>query len=167
MTPLLEARRWTRMGGHDPVELDRSGRGCEGWQREDPRRLGWIRDRVRGGDQGGGEPQRQHLAFLVGDRCEPLGGGGHVQGLVGAAGGVVAGHPLIQGGLHVLDAVEGPVVGEQIPAQGLMEPLHLAGGGGRGGLGETVHDAVVPADPIEQHLAAPPEPGGELLAVVG
>ena len=37
---------------------------------------------------------------------------------------------------------------------------------GARGLGEAVHDAVVPADPIEEHLAAPPEPGGELFAVV-
>jgi hypothetical protein len=47
-----------------------------------------------------------------------------------------------------------------------MEALDLAGGGRGGGLGEAVHDAVVPADPIKQHLATAPEPGRELFAVV-
>jgi hypothetical protein len=48
----------------------------------------------------------------------------------GAAGVVVVGHPPIEGGLHVLDRGERLVVGEQVPAQGLMEPLDLPRGGG-------------------------------------
>jgi len=35
------------------------------------------------------------------------------------------------------------------------------------GLGQPVSDAVVAADPVEQHLPALAEPVGELLAVVG
>jgi hypothetical protein len=68
--------------------------------------------------------------------------------------------------MHGLEVGEGLVVSEQVPAQGLVEPFHLAGGRGRGGSGEAMHDAVVPADPIEEHLTTPPEPGGELFAIV-
>ena len=49
-----------------------------------------------------------------------------------------------------------------------MEPLDLARGGRRPRRGQQVLDAVLPADPIEQHLTgAGPEPAGEHLAVVG
>ena len=83
-----------------------------------------------------------------------------------AAGVVVAGHPPIQASLDVLDRVERLLVGEEVPAQGLVEPLDLARSRRRSRLGQPVDDAVVPADPIEQHLPAPPEPGSELLAIV-
>ena len=46
-------------------------------------------------------------------------------------------------------------VGSWFPAQGLVEAFHLAGGGRGRGLGEPVHDAVLPADPVEHHLEAP------------
>jgi hypothetical protein len=41
--------------------------------------------------------------------------------------------------------------------------LDLARGGRGGGLGQAVHDPVVPADPIEQHFAIPTEPGVNCL----
>ena len=72
----------------------------------------------------------------------------------------------VQGGLHDLEVGEGLVVGEPVPAQGLMEPLHLPCGGGCGGLGEAMHDAVVPVDPIEEHLATPAGTSRELFAIV-
>jgi hypothetical protein len=70
----------------------------------------------------------------------------------------------VQGGLDVLDALERGVVIEQVPGLRLVGTFDLPDGRA-GGLGEAVHDPVVPADPIEEHLATPPEPGGELLAV--
>ena len=49
-----------------------------------------------------------------------------------------------------------------------MEPLDLAGRGRRPWRGEQVPDAVLPTDPIEEHLTVPAtEPAGEHLAVVG
>ena len=49
-----------------------------------------------------------------------------------------------------------------------MEPLDLAGRGRRPGRGEQVLDAVLPTDPVEQHLhRRVVEPAGEHLAVVG
>jgi hypothetical protein len=50
-----------------------------------------------------------------------------------------------------------------VSAQGLVETLDLARGGRGGGLGQAVHDPVVPADPIEQHFAIPTEPGVNCL----
>ena len=47
-----------------------------------------------------------------------------------------------------------------------MEPLDLPRRGRRPRLGQPVDDAVVPADPVEQHLPALAEPVGELLAIV-
>ena len=46
---------------------------------------------------------------------------------------------------------------------------HLPGRGRRPDAGESVRDAVLPADPVEQHLGrrpGPAEPAGELLAIV-
>lgn len=60
--------------------------------------------RAGGGDQSGGESQRQRFAFDLGDRDEALRGRGHVQRLMRAAGVVVIGHPTVQGRLHVLEA---------------------------------------------------------------
>jgi hypothetical protein len=50
-----------------------------------------------------------------------------------------------------------------------MEPLDLAGRGRGPGLGQPVGDAVVPADPVEQHFtrAGSTEAPGELFPVVG
>ena len=66
-------------------------------------------------------------------------------------------------------SANGPAAIEQFAAQGLVPPLHLPGGGRRVRLGEPGGDAVLPADPLEQHLgrAGLGEPAGELLAVVG
>jgi hypothetical protein len=41
---------------------------------------------------------------------------------------------------------------KQFPAQGLMPPLDLPRRGRRPGPGEPLGDAVLPADPLEQHL---------------
>jgi hypothetical protein len=48
-----------------------------------------------------------------------------------------------------------------------VKALDLAGRGRRAGLCEPVRDPVAPADLVEQHLAAPAEAIGELLAIVG
>jgi len=49
-----------------------------------------------------------------------------------------------------------------------VEPLDLAGRGGRSGGGGAMRDAVLAADPVEQHLdRLGAEPPGEALAVVG
>ena len=71
--------------------------------------------------------------------------------------------------LHGLQVGPGLDLVEQFPLQRLVEPLHLPGRGRRPGLGVARHGAVLPADPLEQHLhrIRPGEPAGELLAVVG
>ena len=80
---------------------------------------------------------------------------------------VVVLDPHVQFGLGVLDRVEHPP-GEELAAQRLVEPLDLARRRRRPRRGQQVLDAVLPADPIEQHLTGPgPEPAGEHLAVVG
>jgi hypothetical protein len=58
---------------------------------------------------------------------------------------------------------------EQLPPQGLVEPLHLPGGGRRADLGQAVGDPVVPQDALEQHLhpAWRGEAAGELDPIVG
>jgi hypothetical protein len=68
--------------------------------------------------------------------------------------------------LELGDGGEPTVVGHELPAQGLVEPLHFPRRGRRGRGGEAVHDPVVSTYPIEQHLPAVAEAGGELLAIV-
>jgi hypothetical protein len=81
--------------------------------------------------------------------------------------GVVVAHPRVQLGLGLLQAGEGPV-GQELLSQALVEPLDLAGGGGRSDSGVAVGDPVLPADPIERDLGGVgTEPGSEHLAVIG
>jgi hypothetical protein len=69
--------------------------------------------------------------------------------------------------LRVGDRAERLAV-EELGAQRAMEPLDLARRGRRPRRGEDVADAVLSADPIEQHFTrAGTEPAGEHLAVVG
>jgi hypothetical protein len=63
--------------------------------------------------------------------------------------------------------VEGFGVVEELAAQAAVEAFYLSGGGRGGGLGESVGDGVVAADPVEEHFPALAEPVGELLAIVG
>jgi hypothetical protein len=64
-------------GGHHPVELDRSRR--HQWQPRQRIRLrfglslGFAGSRGGDGHQGGREPQRQRLPFLLGEGGEPVG----------------------------------------------------------------------------------------------
>ena len=127
---------------------------------------------ISGGDgrrrlpgQLGGYPQADRV---TGGRGEPGGGEGHGQGLVRPRGVVVLA-PGVHRGLGVLDAGERAVDVEQLQLQCLVQPLDLPGRRRRAGLGQPLGDAVLPADPLEQHLsrAGPAEPAGELLAVVG
>lgn len=57
---------------------------------------------------------------------------------------------------------------QQLAAQRAMPPLHLLGRGRRVRAGQLCGDAVLAADPLEQHLGRPRfrEPAGELLAIV-
>jgi hypothetical protein len=59
------------------------------------------------------------------------------------------------------------VVVEQLATQRLVKALDLPRRRGAGRLGQPLGDGVVAADPVEQHLSAAAEAGGELLAVVG
>ena len=70
-------------------------------------------------------------------------------------------------GLGVLDALEGLVLVQQLQLQGLVQALDLARGRGRAGPGQPLGDAVLAADPLEQHLgrAGLAEPAGEHHAV--
>ncbi len=96
---------------------------------------------------------------------EAIGGESHVEGLVRPVGVVVVAE-RVDRGLGGVDVGPNGDVVKQFSAQGLVEAFHLARGRGSGGLGEAVDDAVLPADPVEHHLATVAEPGGELLAVV-
>jgi len=80
---------------------------------------------------------------------------------------VVVLHPSIQDLLGDLGAGQRRQGGQQLLAQGLVEPLDLAGGGRGPDPGEAVGDAVLPQDPLEQHLgrAGLAEPACELGAV--
>jgi hypothetical protein len=79
---------------------------------------------------------------------------------------VVVGHPGVDRGLGLIEIGEDLAV-EKLAAQRLVEPLDLARRRRRPRRGEQVLDAVLPADPIEEHLAGSrPEPAGEDLAVV-
>ena len=73
----------------------------------------------------------------------------------------------VQLGLRRGQVREDPV-GAELGAHRPVEPLDLPGRGRRPGLGQQVLDAVLPADPVEEHLhRRPVEPAGEHLAVVG
>ena len=82
---------------------------------------------------------------------------------------VVVLHPGIQDLLGDLGAGQRRQGGHQLLAQGLVEPLDLAGGGRGPDPGQPVGDAVLPQDPLEQHLgrAGLAKPAGELLTVIG
>jgi hypothetical protein len=64
--------------------------------------------------------------------------------------------------------LEGSVRIEQFELDALVPPFDFAGGGGRSGFSQSLGDAVVLADPLEEHLgwARSPEATGELFAVV-
>src|SRR3546814_20935162 len=80
---------------------------------------------------------------------------------------VVGLDPHIQRGLSLLDRREGDLA-EVLAAQGLVEPLDLACRGRRVRRSEEMADAVLVADPIEQHRAwALPAPAGDDLTVFG
>ncbi len=81
-------------------------------------------------------------------------------------GSVVLLHPRIQRRLECGQVLKRASVIQQLAAHALMETLHLARRRRRARLRQPMHDGVVPADPIEQHLTAMAEPRGELLAVV-
>ena len=99
---------------------------------------------------------------------EQAGGRGHAQRLV-RPGVVIGVHPGGDRGLRRGQVGERPGHVEQLAAQRLVPPFHLPGRGRRVRLGELGGDAVLAADPLEQHLgrAGLGEPAGELLAVVG
>ncbi len=125
------------------------------WPAEGRRRLGraglgWLGD----------------LHACLGGEGEPVGRRPVADALVGP-GGVVVRHPGVQGGLGLLDRVEGVQL-EELAAHGLVQPLDLAGGGRRVRRRQQMADAVVVADPVKQHRPGPwAEPGGEYFAVVG
>lgn len=79
---------------------------------------------------------------------------------------VVVLDPHIQLGLRIGDVGEHLAVHE-LDAHRLVPALDLAGRGRRPRPGEDVLDAVLPADPVKQHLTSPrAEAAGEHLAVV-
>src|SRR5204862_5080287 len=92
--------------------------------------------------------------------------GGHVQRLVRPVM-VVFMPPPVHRGLRFFYRGERPGVGPEVGLRGLVPALDLADGGRRVRLGEQLADAVLAADPLEQHLgrAGLAEPAGELLAV--
>lgn len=63
--------------------------------------------------------------------------------------GVVVDHPGVQRGLGRFQRRE-HAVGEELAAYGLVEPLDLAGGGGRMRRGQQVTDAVIVTDAVER-----------------
>jgi hypothetical protein len=80
---------------------------------------------------------------------------------------VVALHPGVEGLLRLFQAGERPRWLEQLPPQGLVEPLHLAGGGG---LRTAVSRWVMPFSRQMRSNSTSAgrgsgEPAGELLAV--
>ena len=77
--------------------------------------------------------------------------------------------PGVQRGLQHLERLERAVHVQQLELQRLVQPLDLARGGRRPGLGQPLGDAVLPADPLEQHLgrAGLDEPAGKHRAVIG
>ena len=91
------------------------------------------------------------LAWAALAGAEPRCWDGHGQRLMGPLV-VVDLHPGIDRLLGLLQAGERPLGLEQLPPQGLVEPLHLPGGGWRADLGQAVTDPVVPQELFEQHL---------------
>jgi hypothetical protein len=83
--------------------------------------------------------------------------------------GVVVLPPGVHRGLSLSDRLERRVDVQQFVLQDLVQALDLAGGRRRAGPGQPLGDAVLAADPLEQHLgrAGLAEPPGELLAIVG
>jgi hypothetical protein len=76
--------------------------------------------------------------------------------------------PGVERGLQGLDGLERPVVIEQLVLERLVQPLDLPRGRGRGWFREPLDDAVLPADPLEQHLSRTglDEPASKYRAVV-
>lgn len=175
------------VGGHehdrDPVELHRPTRiGHRWWRRgfgqvdRDGRNRGGFGERV-GEEPGQFQPDQiaavtaAVTATVGGGRdwhgwLEPSGWEGHVQRLMRPVGVVVV-PERVNRGLRRGQIREHAGAVEQLAAQRLVEPFDLPRRGRRGRLGKPMHDAVLPADPVEEHLAAVAEPVGELLAVVG
>jgi hypothetical protein len=83
------------------------------------------------------------------------------------AGFVVLGDPIVQRRLGGREAGQDPI-GQELGSQGAVEPLDLARGGRGTDAGEAVDDAVLAADPVEEHLGrGGGVAAGEDLAVVG
>ena len=165
-------------GRHRPVELHRpaaiadragcpgppalAGSGCR------LRRVSG-RGRDRGQGQDGGQPQRQQLPLGLGaGGAEPVRRDGHARAPDAAGSVLYSLHPARP---PRPARRPGPRTGpRRRAARGAacrwnrsIFPVVV----GEPGLGQPVGDAVVPADPVEQHLPALAEPVGELLAIVG
>jgi hypothetical protein len=116
-----------------------------------------------------GKPQRQQVlgsrACLLAGR-KPIGGIAHVQRLVRAVA-VVAGHPGVHRSLSCKHGIEGWGVVEEFSAESFVETFHFPGGRRAGRFGESVGDAVVATNPVEQYFPACAESGSELFAIVG
>jgi hypothetical protein len=82
---------------------------------------------------------------------------------------VVGGHPLVDRLLGGLLGLERRDVVQELLAQRPVEPLDLAGRGGRARLRPPGRNAVLAADALEEdlHRRGPGVPAGELLSVVG
>ena len=105
----------------------------------------------------GGFEQRIICHWPVG---EPFSRGCHVQGLVGTPI-VVFLHPGVDRYLSVAEIRE-LASPQQFGAHRAVEPFHFPGRGGGAGSRQPWVDAVLAADPLEQHLTRPhPPPPGE------
>ena len=157
----VELHRSTQVAGHGARTRYRLGYlvGVAGW---------FVRSIV-GRNERRGQPERQQLSLECAGWSEAVCRADRpllIQGLVGSVG-VVFPDELVDRGLRRGQRLERVVIIEQFPPQGEVEAFDLAGRGRRRRLGQSVRDPVVPADLVEQHLAAAAEPSGELLAVVG
>ena len=104
--------------------------------------------------------------MLSAGSAEPVRRDGHADRLMRPPG-VVLAYPRVDRGLRRGQVRERHRVIQQLPAQAQVEPLDLPGRCRRPRLRQPVGDAVVAADPVEQHLPALAEPVSELLAVIG